>query len=598
MNKRDRPLMMIQRNDSSDNLEYMKNRMRIFRYKPADYQQLHALTRAKKLASASTEKKIRKAVETSKAAKEQMLMKQHKQVWWQEQERLKGIRCKLESEIKSCLNEESIGNECFCELVNFEEELSEQWCTCLKAVIDPVHQLRTDLKRLHHTSQDATCRKRSNLATVLKKVDCVRKQSKADFEKLDQEQQKIEKDLSDLSVKLLDCSTDEKTNLLTEQPAELETLECPYPDLKSSILNEFWNFTEKYQKKLEDFDLQLEDISRNFQLSEEEQWIYQVVIDQYPGNLLGRRTLYLDMLQRYFPRKSRHDLVEHEKYYDQYHFAGEQRRILIDSWTKSRKDFIQKAMLTLLEACAAHEMESILAKDRKRQQDLCADLKAKVSQWRAHQEELARLEMEISVRRREREEEKEKLWKKKEFLQREETKTKIKKYWAKKQQKWEEMEMRDLQRLEELKTLMAEQSVKDRERVKYRQELLEKRLKERKNIALQEVQEEKERQRRLEALRKQVAVVVQSDPVRMMSDTMAWKARMGTESENEFILQKPLFTLTTYNEQQITSDPRLRFELALREAGLHKTLYAKEMLPKIKPQKPPRKDTKSTVFKI
>lgn len=70
--------------------------------------------------------------------------------------------------------------------------------------------------------------------------------------------------------------------------------------------------------------------------------------------------------------------VEHEKYYDQYHFAGEQRRILIDSWTKSRKDFIQKAMLTLLEACAAHEMESILAKDRKRQQDLCADLKAKV----------------------------------------------------------------------------------------------------------------------------------------------------------------------------------------------------------------------------
>lgn len=174
----------------------------------------------------------------------------------------------------------------------------------------------------------------------------------------------------------------------------------------------------------------------------------------------------------------------------------------------------------------------------------------------------------------------------------------IRKYWAKKQQKWQDMEMRDLQRLEELKTLMAEQSVKDRERVKYRQELLEKRLMERKNMALQEVQEEEERERRLEALRKQVAVVVQSDPVRMMSDTMAWKARTGTEREDEFILQKPLFTLTTYNEQQITSDPRLRFELALREAGLHKTLYAKEMLPKISPQKPPRKDTESTVFKL
>ncbi|VTJ85143.1 Hypothetical predicted protein, partial [Marmota monax] len=95
-----------------------------------------------------------------------------------------------------------------------------------------------------------------------------------------------------------------------------------------------------------------------------------------------------------------------------------------------------------------------------------------------------------------------------------------------------------------------------------------------------------------------VAVVAQFDPVRMMSDTMASKARMAVEIEEEFILQKPLFTLNTYNEQQIISDPRLRFELALREAGLHKTLYAKEVLPKISPQKPPRRDMESTIFKI
>lgn len=48
-----------------------------------------------------------------------------------------------------------------------------------------------------------------------------------------------------------------------------------------------------------------------------------------------------------------------------------------------------------------------------------------------------------------------------------------------------------------------------------------------------------------------MAVVAQFDPVRMMSDTMASKARMGIEIEEEFILQKPLFTLNTYNEQQV-----------------------------------------------
>ncbi|KAM5268395.1 coiled-coil domain-containing protein 148 isoform 4-T5 [Hipposideros larvatus] len=542
---------------------------------------------------------IRKAVQTSKISKEQMLIKQHKQVWWQEHQRLNEVRCKMESEIKSFLNEENIGNECLSDLTNFEQELSEQWCTYLKNVINPIQQLRADLKyRQHHIIQYSHSHTEFNSAKVLEEVDFVKKQLKAVFERLSLEQQKLEDTVSDWSMKILDHSSDERNNLLTKLPMELETLECPYSDLKSSIFNEFCNLTEKYQKKLQDFDLQLEDINRNFQLSEEEHWVYQAVLDQYPGDLCGRRTLYLDMLQRYFPHKSRHDLVKHEKYCDQYRFTREQRRILISNWNKNRRDFIQKAVLTLAEACAAHEMESTLAKDRKKHQELCADLKAKVLQWRAHQEEVARLEMEISARRREKEEEKEKLWKKKELLQREEKKKKIRKYWAQKEQKWQEKEMRDLQRLEDLKKLMAEQSVKDRERVKYRQELLEKRLMEKKEVALQEAHEEEERESRLEALRKQVAIVAQFDPVRMMSGTMASKARMGIGIEEEFVLQKPLFTLNTYNEQQIISDPRLRFELALREAGLQKAFYAKEILPKISPQKPPRKDMESTVFKI
>ncbi|XP_032494535.1 coiled-coil domain-containing protein 148 isoform X3 [Phocoena sinus] len=568
MDKRDRPFMTVQKNDTSDNLVFrMKNEMRSTKYKPVDYQQLHALTEAKKLASASTELKIRKAVQTSKISKEQTLIKQHKQVWWQEHQRLNEVRWKMESEIKSLLNEENIGNECLSDLMNFEQELSEQWCTYLKNVINPLQQLRADLKyRQHHISQHSHSHSESNSVKVLEET--------------------------------LDHSSEERSNLLSEMPVELETLECPYPDLKFSILNEFCNFTEKYQKKLQDFDMQLEDICRNFQLSDEDHWFYQALVDQYPGDLSGRRTLYLDVLQRHFPHKSRHDLVEHEKYCDQYRFAKEQRKILISSWSKNRRDFIQKAVLTVAEACAAHEMENMLVKDRKKQQEVCADLKAKVLQWRAHQEEVARLEMEISARRREKEEEKEKQWKKKELLQREEKKKKIRKYWAKREQKWQEMEMRDLQRLEELKKLMAEQSVKDRERVKYRRELLEKRLMEKKEVTLQEALEEAEREKRIEALRKQVAIVAQFDPVRMMSDTVASKARMGIGIEEEFILQKPLFTLNTYNEQQIISDPRLRFELALREAGLHKTFYAKEILPKIGPQKPPRKDTESTVFKI
>ncbi|KAI2525432.1 coiled-coil domain containing 148 [Homo sapiens] len=249
---------------SPDNLVFhMKNEMRNIKYKPVDYQQLRALTEAKKLASASAKLKIRKAMLTSKLSKEQTLIKQHKQVWWQEYQRLNEVRCKMESEIKSLLNEENIGNECLCDLTNFEQELSEQQCTYLKNVINPIQQLRADLKyRQHHTLQHSHPHIEFNSVKVLEEVDFVKKQLKTVFERLRLEQQRIENDLSDWSIKILDHSLEEKTNPLSELPIELESLECPYPDLKSSILSEFYKFTQKYQKKLQDFNLQLEDIYR------------------------------------------------------------------------------------------------------------------------------------------------------------------------------------------------------------------------------------------------------------------------------------------------------------------------------------------------
>lgn len=43
--------------------------------------------------------------------------------------------------------------------------------------------------------------------------------------------------------------------------------------------------------------------------TEEDQWVFQTVIHQYPSDLQRRRMLYLDALQRYLPHKSRHELV-------------------------------------------------------------------------------------------------------------------------------------------------------------------------------------------------------------------------------------------------------------------------------------------------
>uniref|UniRef100_A0A674KCW7 Coiled-coil domain containing 148 n=1 Tax=Terrapene triunguis TaxID=2587831 RepID=A0A674KCW7_9SAUR len=559
----------------------MKNGLFSQKYKPVDYKQLHALTEEKKKASANIQLKVK---QVSKTNKEQMLLKQHHQIWWQEHKRL---NYKRNTSIAKML-------------------LTKERDTYQTNTVDPIWQLREDLKyRLSemqcYSSQKSCMEYEFIPIKVLEQVDFVKEQQKTILELLNEEKLALEQELEDCKTKVLIYAFEETTGLFHEVPIQLLALECPYPDLKSSVLNEFHKFADEYWSKLQEIDQQLKVISRNFDWSEEDHWVYQTVINQYPSDLQSRRTLYLDMLQRHLPHKSRHDLVAHEKAWDQYHFARNQRRALILNWAQARKAFLLKAVMTIAEACAAHETEVMLANNRRKQQEICADLKGKVLQWRADQEETARLEAAIAARRKEKEDEKEKIQKEKEIIQRAEEKEKVWKiiYWAEKQRKWQEMEEKDLQRLAELKKLMIEQATKDKERVKFRQELLEKRLMERKELSLQEAHEKEERERRLEALRQQVAIVAEIDPARMVADTVASKAKMGIGTEEEeCVLQRPLFTLHTYSEQQIISDPRVRVELALREAGLHKTLYAKEILPKIPPLKLPRRDMESTVFKM
>ncbi|NWW39123.1 CC148 protein, partial [Panurus biarmicus] len=334
---------------------------------------------------------------------------------------------------------------------------------------------------------------------------------------------------------------------------------------------------------------------RSSDWKEEDQWVFQTVINQYPSDLQRRRTLYLDMLQRYLPHRSRQELVAHEKAWQRCHSIRNQRRALLLTWAQLRKAFVLRALATAAEAAAAHEAEVVLAGSRQKQLDICADLKAKVLQWKAQQEEAAKLEAAVAARRKEKEDERERLQREQETIRRAQDKEKLKKYWAEKELKWQEQQKRDLQHLEELRKLMAEQAAKDRERVQLRAALREQRLRRAGERALLRA---RRREERLEALRLQVAVVAKSDPARAVADTVASKARMGVGSKEEFELQQPLFRLHTFSEEQVISDPRLRVELALREAGLHKTLYAREVLSKLPPPKLPRRDMESTAFKM
>ncbi|NXF32986.1 CC148 protein, partial [Nyctibius bracteatus] len=581
----------------------MRNGLCSQKYKPVDYKHLYELAAAEKMASAKIRLKIKKTEQVSKMNKEQTLLKQHQQVWWQEHKRLSENRQKAEAEIKTFLDEESHKHNFFLDMRDLEHKLSKERDTYQTNYIVPIWQLKENLEfRLsemqRYLSEESCLKSKFNPVEMLQQIEFVKKQQKGILEFLILESLALERELEDYKTKALAYSSEEKNGLFLEVPSALLSLECPYPDLKSLVINEYRELASGYWSKLQEIDQQLEVLYRDVGWNEEDQWVFQTVINQYPSDLRRRRMLYLDVLRRYLPHKSRRDLVVYEKAWDCYNFVRNQRRDFVFNWARARKAFLLKAVTAVAEASAAHETEVVLANSRLKQQEICANLKAKVTQWKAQQEEAAKLEAAVAARRKEKQDERERLQKEQELMRRAQEKEKVKKYWAEKQLKWQEQEEKDLQRLEELRKSMAKQAVKDRERVKFRQELLEKRLLEKKELALQEAREEEEREKCLEALRQQVAVVAKLDPARVVADTVASRARTGVGAREEFDLQKPLFKLHTYSEQQILSDPRLRVELALREAGLHKTLYAKEILPKIPPLKLPRRDMESTALKM
>ncbi|KAJ8352251.1 hypothetical protein SKAU_G00237270 [Synaphobranchus kaupii] len=220
---------------------------------------------------------------------------------------------------------------------------------------------------------------------------------------------------------------------------------------------------------------------------------------------------------------------------------------------------------------------------------------ALLQQWRAQQEEVARLEAAMASRRQEEEDDRLRREQERDRARRTLQKEKVKQFYSEKQRRREEQEKKDQQRLEELRALMVEQARRDKERVQFREALLLEHKKEREAEALLRLEEEAEKRGHLEALRNKVAVIAEADPERMMGNTKAWQSRHQTG--DEFVLQKPLYQLYSFTDRQIVSDPRVRIEQALREAGFHNSLYAREVLSAVPPPRLPRRDTESSIFK-
>ncbi|XP_029559207.1 coiled-coil domain-containing protein 148 isoform X2 [Salmo trutta] len=579
----------------------MKDGLGSSKYKPAEYEKLQAIVDAKQLQSVHIAQKVKRTLRTAKETKESSLLRQHRQVWSRENIKLANAGEKAEAELQGFLGLNGLGSiidkEVLSELLDHEVLLESELDAFRCATVEPIWQLREDLQyRL--TEVQHQWQHQPPQPSDWEKVNFVKDQQDAINGKLHTEYLAIEEDILSLGVeesstKIADCLVP-----VDQVPEEVLYIDCPYPGLTASLIKEFQSLSEKYQSRLQSVQDRLQGLDRFCGWSADDHLRFQMTVSQYPPDLHNHRALYMDVLQRLFPHRSRQELTDHERSWDWQRFTQTQMRVVAQSWQRDRADLLFKALVTLEEARQAHQEELALHTDRKHQQDICSRLSDKLQKWRAHQEEVARLEAAIAGRQQEEEEDRLRREQERDSAMRSLQKEKVKQYYAEKQRRREELERRDQQRLTELRRLMAEQAKRDKERVQFREEALLQRRQEREAQALQRLKEEEERDSRLEALRNQVAVVAEPDPERMMGDTEAWRGRLMQQSgEEEFRLHRPLYHLNTYTDSQIVSDPRVRIEQALRAAGLHSTLYAKEVLSVVQPPRPPRRDTDSTGFK-
>ncbi|XP_030285336.1 coiled-coil domain-containing protein 148 isoform X1 [Sparus aurata] len=575
----------------------MKNGLGSSKYKPAEYKRLQAIVDAKRLESDLIGQKVQKTRCAAKATKESSILRQHRQVWSRECPRLRKAEDMAEIDIHEFVEQlrpNGRTDTAIFSLQDYGLDLEREREAFRVATVEPVHQLKDDLRfRLGEAQHQQLTAHRSNWEQVIQQINFVKDQQDEVNAKLQTEYLALEEEIICLGLEKYLTSTLDNLVDIENVPEEVLHSDCPYPELKDSFIQAFHSLSGRYQSRLQRLQEQAQRTDRFCGWCADDHQRFQFTASQYTNDIPNHRALYMDMLQRLFPDKTKQDLMEHERMWDWQRFTQEQLRTVTQQWQRDHKELLVRALVTLQDARHAHQEELELHRDHQHQQDICSHLREKLRQWRAQQEEVAKLEAVIAARQQEEEEARLKREQEKEAAIRSQQKEKVRQFYLNQQKRMEVLEQRDRERLANLRSVMEEQARRDKERVQFRADMLQRRREEIEAQELERQREEEEKQNRLEVLRNQISVVAEADPERMMADTEAWRSRHL--NIKEFELQRPLYSINTYTDTQIVSDPRVRVEQALREAGLHQSHYAKEVLSVIKPPKPPRRDTSSVL---
>ncbi|KAJ3038293.1 hypothetical protein HDV00_000804 [Rhizophlyctis rosea] len=310
--------------------------------------------------------------------------------------------------------------------------------------------------------------------------------------------------------------------------------------------------------------------------------------DEYATEAQGRHTLLFERLRLELPKIRRKELLHHEdvayrlaSFKAQKHSIKKAFEARMAECMNTTRDVYQEATKRFHQHQVAHEQyQTQLSKLEKEhfhlklwREEKIAHLKALEARRAEEMEDKIARETEEHLRTQQR---------------RQEDKQRIKAFHDQlHEQTLQQMEMAQRLRAEE-ETGRAEQAKYNEQRSQYRQECVLAKIEERKkSIEANEVAK-LETARRLEALRESVAVHVDSDWERILSDTQA------VSHAKNAVEEPPLFTNNSFTVEHVLKDRRAKLALALHDTGLMHNQYARDIIRSLGPSGPVRRDMKSS----
>ncbi|XP_074659344.1 coiled-coil domain-containing protein 148-like isoform X1 [Tubulanus polymorphus] len=580
------------KDDHRDNsIDWVNGGLHCRKYKPVDYEKLKKNAAEKKLAASKSYLKVKKISQFSRESKEQSFIKQHKLLWQKEFIRLRNLRDRYQADCNNFLLDCS-GGEILYELQTHQTLLESNLIDFQRASVKQIQSLREYL-------QDSNILDKKDDVNCQQDIDAIRSmlgQHNDSIEHLEIDQISQETELKSSSI--WNTWQSHEKRIVIGIPLEAFDIDCPDCEMKSSILNEFSILDAKFTEHLADLDGSHSFVKDGHfgNWNEVDHNKFECIRDQYPRDMPNREQLYMDRLQREFRDSfSKTELIEHDKWSTLNNYYKDRRKAIINDWHRDRAELLNKIKNTFADLRLIYDRAHALECDRQKQTEICRSLREKVCVWREQKSEL--MELAAAVERKRKEKEEHNYLKELEGQRRRRVieKMKIRQYHLEKEQKESQMQEDMIKRMETLKKALEMQAAYDQERIVFREHQYHLKLQAKEQKEFTRLQHEADKHCRLEAIRELVRVEAVKDPKRLMSDTEVWKTHKYKPVDGADEV-KPIYQLNTFNEAQITSDNRIKFEERLRAAGVHNSDYAREMLSMVKPPTQPRRDMESTLF--